>query len=105
MAFALLVLFVLASGVLTAWLLSHWGVRRGWAVSAGAATVVASSVLFVALALVHFGECLAENRDPPPPFSYPWSPRREFCDDGSTAQLGVLVSFLIPPVLVIGGSL
>jgi hypothetical protein len=97
---------VLGSGFLTTLLLSRLGVQRRSAVLAGIATGIIEGVLLVALFIVVFGECLGENPDPPPPLSYPWSPRRQFCDDtGSTAQLGALALFLVPPILIGGGAL
>lgn len=73
------------------------GVPRRMAVWSGLAAGAATLLAVAAVWFTAFGECLGENRSPPAPASWPWSPRREFCSDGdSPAALGTLILLLVP---------
>jgi hypothetical protein len=75
------------------------GVSWVWAAVAGAATAGVTYLAANELFDVWVRECLAENRTPPPPPSWPWSPRREFCDPSSGPALGGF-AMLAAPTLV-----
>jgi hypothetical protein len=73
-------------------------------VLAGIGAVGATAVLVVSLFFVSFGECLAENREQP--LSWPWSPRRQFCNAPSShASVGAYALFLLPSLLIIVGTI
>jgi hypothetical protein len=69
-------------------------------------TVLCAGIALAGLALTAVFECLGENRYPPPPSHWPWSPRREFCsDEGSWAARGALPLLAVPFVLTLFGAL
>jgi hypothetical protein len=99
-------LAVPVSGLITGGGLRALGVPRGQALWAGIGAGAFTFVVLVVLGFELFAECLAENRAPAPPLSWPWSPRRELCNDGSSpAALGALALLLIPTVLAFVGTL
>jgi hypothetical protein len=63
-------------------------------------TVATAAGLFV----VSFSECWAENRYPEPPLSWPWSPRREFCQSGSAESHAALALLVIPTLIACVGA-
>jgi hypothetical protein len=75
-----------------------------WASLAAAATAVVTYLAARALFDRWVLECLAENRTPPPPPSWPWSPRREFCDPGSGAALGGFATLAAPTLLALAAA-
>jgi hypothetical protein len=106
MSLLLALLIAPASGALTAATLRRAGLSRKAAGAAAGAVIVSVLFMLVVSWLVGFGECVAENRSPAPPPSWPWSPRRLYCDSASSpAYLGSLVVLLIPLVSIIGGAL
>jgi hypothetical protein len=62
--------------------------------------LLATAVVWVSMIIVSVEECLSENTDRP--FSYPWSPRREFCGGGSDDY--TIVMLLLPSILVAAGA-
>jgi hypothetical protein len=81
------------------------GAPRRTAMWAGIAAGTVTGIALVALELTALGECLGENRSPASAPSWPWSPRRQFCNDGSSpAALGALALLLVPTVVVTLGT-
>lgn len=89
------------SGLLAAVLLHRAGASR-WRIAAGAALAACVSLaVVVALWLVGFGQCFDESADRPS--SWAFSPRREFCSDGSAqANVGVALTFVPGLVMALG---
>jgi hypothetical protein len=81
------------------------GLSWVWAALAGAATAGVTYLAANELFDVWVRECVAENRTPPPPPSWPWSPRREFCDPGSGAALGGFAMLAAPALVALGAAL
>jgi hypothetical protein len=105
MIWVLCLLLVPVSALVTNRGLRAAGVPRREALWAALAAGAATGVAFVALALTAFGECVGENPDRAPDPSWPWSPRREFCDDRSSpAALGALALLLVPTAAVMLGT-
>ena len=77
---------------------------RGQTVACVAVAVGGTLAMAIGYFFVAFGECLAENRYPEPPLSWPWSPRREFCQSGTWASRGTLALLLIPTLVACGGA-
>lgn len=98
-------LVVLVSGLVTGIGLRAAGVQRRMAVQASLAAGAAAGVVAVALLFTFLNECFVENRPPMFPSSWPWSPRRQFCDGGSPEGLGSLALLLVPAVAVLTGTL
>jgi hypothetical protein len=70
---------------------------------AGVTAVMTAGVVFVTVIAV-FAECFAENRDPPRPSSFPWSPRREYCQEGTVESAGRLAIILLPAIAMTAAS-
>jgi hypothetical protein len=68
-----------------------------------AVTAVLTGAVIVVTFVVAFGECLAENSDPRPA-SYPWSPRREYCEGGTLESDLAFVIVLLPAVAMVAGA-
>lgn len=99
-------LVVPVSALVTGGCLRAAGVPHLTAVWAGIAAGSATAITLGAIALTVLVECVAENADPPPPPSWSWSPRRQFCNDRSSAAgLGALALLVVPTALVVAGSL
>lgn len=81
------------------------GVSWLWSAVAGVATGLATYVTANALFDVWVYECIAENVTPPRPPSWPWSPRREFCDAGSDPALGGFALLVAPMLVALAGGL
>ena len=99
MGVAVALLTVPVSALVTAGGLIAAGVPRRRALRAGAAAGLATGVALVALWLTAFGECAGENSNRP--FTWPWSPRREFCDDGSSPAALLAPALLLLPIAVV----
>ena len=81
------------------------GVPRRGADRAGAAAAAVTLIEVVSLFVTGLAECWGENSDSPPPASWPWSPRLEFCSEGSSpAALGALTLLAFPTVVVMLGT-
>lgn len=105
MSWVLWLLAVPVSALVTGGGLRAAGVPRRTAILAGIAAGVITGVALIALWLTAFGQCVAENPNSSEPFSWPWSPRRQFCSDGnSPAAMGGLALLLVPTALVMLGT-
>jgi hypothetical protein len=105
MSWVVWVLVVPVSALVTGVGLRAAGVPRRTAVWAGIAAGAVTAIALVAVWLTAYGECLAENPEPAPPPSWPWSPRRQFCNDASSpAALGALGLLLVPTAMVVLGT-
>jgi hypothetical protein len=71
---------------------------------AAAVTAVITGAVIVVSFFVMFGECLAENREPPRPLSYPWSPRREYCQEGTLESSLAFAIVLVPAIAMIAAT-
>lgn len=69
-----------------------------------AITAVMTGVVIVVSFVVVFGECLAENQDPPRPSSYPWSPRRQYCEEGTVESNLAFALVLLPAFTMIAAT-
>ncbi len=97
---------IAANGFGTGLIVRMAGMPRRKAVWAGVASAAITVGLVVALLIALLGECFVENQDPAPPLSWPWSPRREFChEDTSAAALGVGAVLFLPLIFVTLGTL
>jgi len=104
---AAIVLGVAVAGALgtgTAVVLRRIGERRDMAIFLGVITAILCAAVELVTVFVAFGECLAENPDPPPPSSYPWSPRRQYCNEGSAESIGGLALILVPAIGIVLGT-
>lgn len=94
---ALWLLGVLAAPVTVALLSRRLGLSRGQTITCAAIALVGTLAMMAGFFYTSFAECLGENRYPPAPLSWPWSPRREFCSDGdSWAARGGLLLLVLP---------
>lgn len=91
---------IAAGGFATSTLVRRFVSNRRAAVWAGLGAAGATGVLVVSMFFVSFGECVDESRERP--LSWPWSPRREFCNaPTSHASVGAYALFLLPSLLII----
>lgn len=95
---ALILGFGMAGGSLA----RRLGASRRGAILVGVAVAGLVGAVVVALALTTFEECGAENREPAPPLSYHYAPRRQVCNDGS---LEALLLYLAPVLAGLLGGL
>jgi hypothetical protein len=93
---------LLGFGVASGWLARRLGASRRGAILVGVSVAGLVGAVLVALALTTFEECGAENREPAPPNSYHYSPRRQVCNDGS---LEALLLYLAPVLAGLLGGL
>jgi hypothetical protein len=100
---AWLVLPALASTVVTGGVLRACGVDTRRALWAGVAAGILTDVVVVVVFLTFLGECLSENHEPPP--NWPWSPRRQFCQGGSSEARDIFAVLVVPTILVTVGTL
>lgn len=103
---ALWLVVLLAVVGATALLCRRLGLSKGQTITCAALALVGTLAATGGLWWASFAECFGENREPPRPLSWPWSPRREFCSQsGSPAALGALALLAVPPLIVWLGAL
>lgn len=102
MLFPWLLAAVPASGLVTTGALLAARVPRRTAVRAGVAAALLTGLALVALVLTAMAECLVEDEERP--YSWPWSPRREFCDERSPVAVGSLALLAYPTAVLVVGT-